>query len=317
MRSSGKKMMRWLLSLALLVLVLAIVFWAVRPSPYGDWLGLAGLYQFTPLYVIREWANRRLGPRTPLGFLSLFPAVDLMIAGALLTAVVVVIVLLRNPGSDGLPGSGLARPIRFLRPRGVSLRVRTILVIIAILALELGWEVVAWRAWRLRENYLKETSRLISIETAYEKQLQGIKSARAKLEAGPWLVGVQETYTAEAKAAILSHDHDRLMRDASYTSVLVAFYGQLRRKYEAAAEDSLRPIPPDPPLREPQPEPEPDLWQSIGEYDRASAGFDELIRLYPDYPEAHERRAGFWQPVRMRSTATANLPSRRPGVPAS
>ena len=102
----GKMMRRWLLALSLPVLVLAMVFLAVRPSPYGEWLGLAGLNQETPALVIREWANRRRGPRTLLGFLSLFPADDVLIAGALLVAMVIVLVLLWNPARTGQPGSG-------------------------------------------------------------------------------------------------------------------------------------------------------------------------------------------------------------------
>ena len=91
--------------------------------------------------------------------------------------------------------------------------------------------------------------------------------------------------------AILSHDRNRLMREAIYTSALVTYYGQLRRKYESAAEDPLWPISPDPPLNEHPPELEPYILLAQREYDRALAGFDELILLYPDYPEAHERRA--------------------------
>ncbi len=193
-------MRRWLLALSLPVLVLAMAFWAIRPSPYGDWLGLAGLNQETPALVIGEWANRRRGPRTLLGFLSLFPADDVLIAGALLVAMVIVLVLLWNPASDGQPGSGLSKRLRFRWPRGASLRVRTILVIVAILAVEFGWEVVAWRAWRFHEIYLSQVSRLIPLETQYKKRAETIKRELANLEAGRWLSGVQESYTATSES---------------------------------------------------------------------------------------------------------------------
>jgi tetratricopeptide (TPR) repeat protein len=284
-------MRRWLLALSLPVLVLAMAFWAIRPSPYGDWLGLAGLYQETPALVIREWANRLRGPRTLLGFLSLFPADDVAIAGALFAAIVIVLVLLWNPALDGQPGSGLSKRLRFRWPRGASLRVRTILVIVAILACELGWEVVAWRAWRIHEICLQQISRLIPLETEYKKRAETIKVELANLEAGRWLFGVQESYTDQAKAAILSHDRDRLMREATYTSALVTYYGQLRRMYESDVEDPPRPIALDPPLNEHPQEREPYIWLAQRKYDRALAAFDELILLYPDYPEAHERRA--------------------------
>jgi tetratricopeptide (TPR) repeat protein len=102
---------------------------------------------------------------------------------------------------------------------------------------------------------------------------------------------VQESCTAQANAAILSHDRDRLMREATYTSALVTYYGQLRRKYESAAEDPLRPISPDPPLNEHRQELEPYILLAQRKYDRALAAFDGLILLYPNYPDAHERRA--------------------------
>ena len=291
MKCPGKRMMRWFLALALLVLVLAMAFWAIRPSPYGDWLGLAGLYQETPLFVAREWFNESRSPRTPVGFLSLFPASDLLIAGALITAISIVLILLWNPGRDAQPESGLTRPIRVLHFRGVSVRVRTILVIIAILALELGCEVVGWRTWRLRDRYLRETRRFMSAESYYKQQLNSIRTELANLEARNWLA----MYTPAARAAILSHDRDRLIRDATYTSALVTEYSQLRRKYQLAAEDPLRPISPDLPLTVPRPPGQPDAfiwnWRTLADCERALAGFDDLIRLYPDYPDAHHCRA--------------------------
>jgi hypothetical protein len=85
---------------------------------------------------------------------------------------------------------------------------------------------------------------------------------------------------------------------------LITLYGQLRRTYEAAAEDPLRQISPDPPLPEHQPEAESYFWLNSGKYDRALAGFDELIRLYHDYPPAHDGRAWIlatclpnWEPL--------------------
>ncbi len=81
------------------------------------------------------------------------------------------------------------------------------------------------------------------------------------------------------------------MREATYTSALVTYYGQLRRKYESAAEDPLRPISPDPPLNDHRQELEPYILLAQRKYDRALAAFDELILLNPDFPEAHERRA--------------------------
>jgi tetratricopeptide (TPR) repeat protein len=292
MRSLRNMMTRSLLTLSLVVLLLALAFWTIRPSPYGEWLGLAGLNKYTPLYLIQEWANRRVGPTTPLGLLSQFPSDDLWIAGALLVAIGIVLVLLGHHGRGGQAGSGLTRRIRLLRPRGISLRVRTVLVLIAILALELGWEVVAWRAWRLREIYLAQKIRIISNQKSYRDNLNRTNAQLANLEAGLWLFGDQTMYTAEAKAASLSYYRDRLMRELSYNAAFIAYYDdKLLRKYEAAAEDPLRPIPPDPPPPESRSDGDPYSWLINGNYERALTGFDELIRLYPDYPEAHDRRA--------------------------
>jgi tetratricopeptide (TPR) repeat protein len=292
MRSHKTIVARWLLGLSLLVLVLALVFWLIRPSPYGEWLGLAGLGQITPLYVIVEWANRRVGPTTPLGLLSQFPSDDLLIAAALLIAIGIVLVLLWNSRRGDQAGSTLTRRIRLIWPRGMSLRVRTVLVLIAIVALDLGWEVVGWRAWRLRQSYVERAGDIIVRRKFYDGSLRHVRAELAQLEAGHWLFGDAMNYTTEAKAAILAFDRDRLTREASDYSALIEYYNdKLLVKYEAAAEDPLRPIVPDPPPREILPEDDPNFCLGTGNYERALLGFDKLVRLYPDYPATHERRA--------------------------
>jgi len=293
MRSLKTIVARWLLGLSLVVLVLALVFWLIRPSPYGEWLGLAGLGQITPLHVIGEWANRRVGPTTPLGLLSQFPSDDLLIAAALLIAIGIVLVLLWNPRRGDQAGSTLTRRIRLIWPRGMSLRVRTVLVLIAIVALDLGWEVVGWRAWRLRQSYVERAGDIIVRRKFYEDSFRRIRAELAQLEAGRWLFGEQMTYTTQAKAAILAFDRDRLTREASSYSALIEYYSdKLLHKYEAAAEDPLRPIPPDPPRpQEFLPEDDPNFCLGTADYERALVGFDKWIRLYPDLPAAHERRA--------------------------
>jgi tetratricopeptide (TPR) repeat protein len=64
---------------------------------------------------------------------------------------------------------------------------------------------------------------------------------------------------------------------------------QLTRQYEAAADNPSMLVPADPPP--PKVPMEPSDWLAWKDYDRALAGFDELVRRYPDYADAHQRRA--------------------------
>jgi tetratricopeptide (TPR) repeat protein len=171
--------------------------------------------------------------------------------------------------------------------------VRTVLVIIAIVGLESGWEVVAWRAWRLREHYLQRIAGLISISGYYENELKRTQEALANLEKDKGLYGAQLMYTEAAKEAIFAQKRDRLRREMSVAATLDSIYGELLRKYQAAAADPLRTISPDPPM--PFRPMEPDLyiwdWRTLTDANRALAGFDEIIESYPDHPEAQHGRA--------------------------
>jgi hypothetical protein len=226
---------------------------------------------------------------TPIGFISLFPVADLIILVALLSALSILLVLLMALWRDQSSGSWLTNtfPLHWI-PR-IRLRVRTPLVVIAILGLELGWEVVAWRSWPLRNTYLGQVGHYTGREADCAKRLQEIEKQLAAIDAGAPLWHENETSTAAARAADRDHYRDRLRRESSHLSARADVYRQLRRKYERAAADPLRPLPADPLL--PEAPIEPIDWLGRGQYAQALAGFEEEIRSYGDYAWAFERRA--------------------------
>ena len=285
-------MRRWLIAASIVLVLGAIVIWTIRPSPFQEWLGAAGLANVTPLSILRAWVDDQLAPMTPLGVFSLFPVAEFLIALALLAALLVLVILLLASWRTRRPGSWLARPIPLLRLARIGIRVRTALALIAIVGLELGWEIVAWRSWRLREHYRSLVANYASSEAVSRESLQRLERALASLDGdAPEWPG--DTRTAAARAADRAYQRDQLRRDFAELSRRAAASGELRRKYERALADPSVPVPPDPPrvvvLDEPPPGPY--LWIARGEYARALADCDELIRLYPDLLEAHESRA--------------------------
>ncbi len=282
---------RWLIAALILLVLGAVLIWTIRPSPFQEWLGGVGLGNLTPLPILRAWVDDQLAPLTPLGFFSLFPVAEFLIPLALLAALLVLVVLLFAPWWTRRHGSWLTRPISLLRLPRIGMRVRTALALIAIVGLDLGWETVAWRNWRLRDHYRNRLANYTSSEATWREELRRVERQLASLDAvDPERPG--DTRTAAARAAQRAYQRDQLRLQAAELSQQVAAYSELRRKYERAVADPSAPVPPDPPrVVSDQPPPGPDLWIAQGEYARALAGCDELIRLYPDLVEAHERRA--------------------------
>jgi hypothetical protein len=169
------------------------------------------------------------------------------------------------------------------------------MVLIAFLALELGWEIVSWRAWRLREQYRGLLYRHTTSEASCLESLRQAERELARLEAYAWespeLMGAwpEDTRTAAARTAERDNTLDRLNRTLGYFAAMATHFGQLRRKYQSAVEDPLRPVPTDPPS--PEMEPDANDRMASGEYGQALTGYDRLIQAYPDLYWAHQRRA--------------------------
>ena len=143
----------WKSSITLLIAadLFALWVWAARPPMiYSHWLGLVGLSEDSPIPRLVAWAAWENGPRTPSGCWCLFEPAELFFAGVLLFVLLLLIVLLfarartRSPlwlrlsapftwpkRWRSVSGSHCARGHR--DPGSV-----------------LGWEINAWRTWRLR-----------------------------------------------------------------------------------------------------------------------------------------------------------------------
>ncbi len=148
---------RWVLVICLVAVLVLLAIWILRPGSSIEWLGLDGLGQNSTFTVVRQWLAGGHAPVTPFGFLSLFPAYDLAILAALLTAIVVLAIMLAAPARDGLPGPWHAQAIGDLRMPRIRVSVRMILALIAIVGVDLGWEIVTSRKWHLSELYFAKS----------------------------------------------------------------------------------------------------------------------------------------------------------------
>jgi tetratricopeptide (TPR) repeat protein len=274
--------------LSILMVLLVLAIWMTRPPPTEEWLGLAGLGNVRPVNLIGAWIAGRLAPMTPLGFLALFPVLDLGILAALLLALVILFILLADAGRDRGDRTGLNKPITPVRLLPTGMKVWTVLVLIAVIGLELGWEIVAWRSWHWRERYRLRMANYAGDEDRYKGMLKYHESLRARLDSdsSAW---DGDTITPAARAADRAWRRDRWRKEYDYYLAAAAMSSQLRHKYELAIADPLRVVPRDPPPLEP--DFDLSFYSARREYARALAGYDELIRHYPDLPLANERRA--------------------------
>jgi tetratricopeptide (TPR) repeat protein len=288
MRLPRLKMRRWVVALWLAVLVGIFAVWLIRPGPTRVWLGLDGLGEESPLSVLHGWVADRHKPLTPIGCLSLFPAVDLALAGSLVTAIVIQLVVMAAPSEIGQGGFWLMQPAGALRFPRVVFRVRSGLLLIAILGLALGWEIVAWRNWQAGNRYREQAKRFATSERRTRWSIQRHEEILSSLMADKWPF-LGDTTTPAAQAAEKAYQRDRIQRHLVFLYADANRAAQLTRQYEAAADNPSMLVPADPPP--PKVPMEPSDWLAWKDYDRALAGFDELVRQYPDYADAHQRRA--------------------------
>jgi tetratricopeptide (TPR) repeat protein len=291
MRRPGLFARRFLTAMSIVVILLALVIWTVRPSPFSDWLNASGLgNNDPPLATLRDWFNGRYAPMTPTGFVTLFPIPDLFLLGALLTALCVLLVLLPTQWRNQRAGSWSSRARSLFRLPRIGVRVRTAMILIAVIGIDLGWELVAWKNWRLWERYRGQA-------VAYARQegqsLEALHRAEIQLASldTETSVPAKDTETPAARAADKAFSRDRLQQVSAYASIQAAYFAELRRKYKRAAADPSRPVPPDPP---PPSGPQPlrqGIFVSQGGYAQALADCDDLLRRYPDLSWVHRERA--------------------------
>ena len=279
---------RWVVEVSLVVVLILLAIWVVRPGLSVEWLGLDGLEKESPLTVIRQWAAGGLAPWTPFGFLSLFPANDLLMLGALVTAVVILVLMLSAPSRDSRLRPWHSQAIGELRVPRIRLRVRMILVLIAIVGLDLGWEIVTWREWHLSERYLAKSQGFASAAGRARDYLRYKESELARFEAGSprWS---ENRLTPAARAAEQAYERNLFGQQLSYARDLVGVLAEVEQKYRAAADDPFRSVAADPPM--PERPLDPNDWNGRKDYGRLVSALDDLIGRYPDLYRAHLRRA--------------------------
>ncbi|MGO9913675.1 MAG: hypothetical protein ACLQIB_03030, partial [Isosphaeraceae bacterium] len=266
----------------------AIWVWATRPPRiYSDWLGLDGFRANAAFPRLVAWAGWNDGPRTPSGFLALFDLGELVFGGVLVLALILLILFLLSPRETDAPMwrrmSAKVGALRF--------RMRTALVLIAIIGVYLGWEIHAWRTWRLRSDYRTQAEQA---STAAKSNLSALRSIR---EERAYIHGSERTddsarrvyYRSKAAAAsgVAVKDLKKQEVDALLAKLIANTEG--KRKYQRAAANPLNSVAGDRPL--PQTEKEAADWLTHRDYRRALAVYDELARTYPELVEAHSRSA--------------------------
>jgi tetratricopeptide (TPR) repeat protein len=164
------------------------------------------------------------------------------------------------------------------------------MVLIAVFALYLGWEIHAWRAFGVSARYRRLAAEYAATEADCRLALARTKIELAKLESGPPLKLPDESRTPAAQAAVRSYLADRFRRAVATSEALCEDYARLKRKYERAASAPGSPVGPDPPLQEGQSS-ENVEWPNWRNFLRANVDYGALIRRYPDLYWAHERQA--------------------------
>jgi hypothetical protein len=294
--TSGWLKRRSLLTLLIAADLLAFWVWSARPTGvYSGWLGLVAYPEASPMNRLLAWTREENAPRTPSGCYSLFETQELLFVGVLLIALVLLVVLLAGTRHGSRLGFLLASSVRLPRRVSIRFRVTTALVATAILALYLGWEINAWRTWRLRTAFQARAARAASDEQISQNIMQSRQGALARLESDPLPLTdfSQPEYGYYRSRAALAASRavaiDTWKREIRYQSVMAEAHAAQKRKYEWAAAHPLAPVAADTPF--PTREPDANDGLARGDYARALYAYEKQIQGYPDYVEAHEQRA--------------------------
>ena len=195
--------------LSIVVIVFELTISVIRPSPVREWLTSEGSSGELPVAILAEWADGRRAPMTPIGFVNLFHPVELGVLLALLATLSILVILLPPRSRIQRMGSWISKPITSLRLPRISVRVRTAMVLIAVLGLYLGWENVAWSTWRLRDRYRRMAANYALEEARYLGWLKRDESVLATID-GRTLVLPDDTLTPAAQAASKAYRRDSL-----------------------------------------------------------------------------------------------------------
>jgi tetratricopeptide (TPR) repeat protein len=262
--------------------------WATRPTRiYSDWLGLSGPRSDSPFSRVVNWAAWNDGPRTPSGLVALFDLGEFVFAAVLLFGLFLLIVFLLSPRKTETP---MWRRMT-VKIGALRFRMRTAVVLIAIIALYLSWEIGAPRTWRVRSEYLRkaqQAARGVESNLPTLREIREDRPDRVRRGASfdPARRDLQQRRAAAASAVAFE---ELKQPEVDLQLARLVFFTELKHKYEQAANDPWKPVAPDRPS--PTTETAAAEWLHLGDYPRALAVYDELARAYPDLVEAHSRSA--------------------------
>ncbi len=264
--------------------------WLKRPPRiYSDLLGLDSLRSETPFVRLVNWVDWNDGPRTPSGFLVLFDPGELVFCSVLLLALILLILFLFAPREADAPMwrrmSAKVGALRF--------RMRTALVLVAIIGVYAGWEVHAWRTWRLRSDHRRAASQF---SLGVESTLSTLRSMR---DERPYRRGTEQKdesarrvlrrTTTATERGIMVKDLKKLEVDVLLAKLLANTEQKL--KHQRAAAHPLDTVAGEPNRPWPQTEKDAADWLVLRDQGRSLAVYDDLGRMYPDLVEAHSRSA--------------------------
>jgi hypothetical protein len=296
---------RWTLGLILVCVLFVLAMWTVRPEPVLPWFGMVGLGNETPLTLLRIWAGGHSAPMTPVGLVSLFPAGELVLVIGLIVTLLALLILFRAEWHDLGTTSWSTKAIHPLRHL-LGMKVRTLLVVIAVIGLELGWEIVTRRSWGVSEQYRARAGQYAENESRARESLRRVETMLAgRVEMG--LGGPDET--PAARSAEKAFRRDELGREHVYYSALVDYLGERKRVYEAAAEDTSLPIPPGRAT-------DPDMNLACSCFKKSMPRLLPTVRsslsITPILSRPTSAEPGSCQPVRTQITGMASSPWSRP-----
>ena len=284
---------RWVIPIAILAVLLGIVIWTTRPSPFAEWLRAEGIANERPVEVVSDWVHGQRGTADPDRFSYAVLACRNCCAIGLIVALFVLSAAIWPQWLTRWFQTFLATPampLRNARSAIRGMRVWLAMVLIAVFAFYLGWEIHAWRAFGVSDRYRRLAAEYAASEANCRLELTSTKNELAKLESGPPLKLSDESLTPAAQAAIRSYLVDSFRRGADTLAALCEDFDRLKQKYEHAAWAPGSPVEPDPPLHTRHLAENVD-WPNWGYYLRAKFDYESLIRRYPDLYWAHERQA--------------------------
>lgn len=268
--------------------VAAIVIWATRPPLITSGFLAVGSADDAPIRIFAAWLRGGQAPRTPLGLVSVFETMDVVIAAALGFIATVTGALLAMTWT-GNSSRALARlQSRLSWPPSFTLGVRGAMLAIAILGLELGWEVNGWTVWRRREAQYQKLYLFSGGATVYRNRATMIREYidDAYVPAG---TQTNAARTPEAVATERAAFRDRAKSELAYAESMADAFAELAQKYEHVDSGATSAFGPAAGLSRRAPDVR--LWLGQRQYRRALDAIEHEIVRDPELWDAHSQRA--------------------------